>query len=300
MDTLRTPDDRFTDLPGYDFEPHYAEIDDTDGGTLRVHYVDEGPTDANPVLLMHGEPSWAYLYRNMIGPLVAAGHRVIVPDQVGCGRSDKPTEQSDYTYARHVQWMSQLVFDHLDLSGITMFCQDWGGLIGLRLLTAQPDRFDRVAVSNTGMPDGRGTPPDAFIQWQQFSQTTPDFAVGAILQMATVTELSDDIMAAYDAPFPDDSYKAGVRIWPSLVPTSTDDPESAANMAAWEVLAAFDKPVLCCFGDSDPVTAGGEKAFLGRVAGTEGQAHTTVEGGGHFVQEDKGPELAQILIDFIG
>ncbi len=300
MDTLRTPDDRFTDLPGYDFVPHYAEIDDTDGGTLRVHYIDEGPADAEPVLLMHGEPSWAYLYRHMVGPLVEAGHRVIVPDQVGCGRSDKPTQQSDYTYARHIQWMSQLVFDHLDLSSITMFCQDWGGLIGLRLLTAQPDRFDRVAVSNTGLPDGRGTPPDAFLQWQQFSQTTPDFAVGVIIQMATVTELSEEIMAAYDAPFPDDSYKAGVRIWPALVPTTTDDPESAANMAAWEVLGAFDKPVLCCFSDSDPVTAGGEKAFLGRVAGTEGQTHTTVEGGGHFVQEDKGGELAELLIEFIG
>ena len=214
MKTLRTPDEHFANLSDYPFEPHYADIADQDGGTLRVHYLDEGPGDAAPVLLLHGEPSWSYLYRHMIPPLVAAGHRVIVPDQVGFGRSEKPTETADYSYARHIAWMSSLVFDVLDLTDITFFGQDWGGLIGLRLVTAQPDRFARVAVGNTGLPDGRGKPSDAFMQWQKFSQTTPVFPVGDIINGATTTDLAPEVIAAYDAPFPDDTYKAGARIWP--------------------------------------------------------------------------------------
>ena len=299
MDTVRTPDDRFADLPDFPFQPHYADIDDQDGGTLRVHYLDEGPADGTPVLLLHGEPSWAYLYRHMIPPLVEAGHRVIVPDQVGFGRSDKPTEPTDYSYARHVQWMSSLVFDVLDLTDCTFFGQDWGGLIGLRLVTAQPDRFARVAVGNTGLPTGEGTPSDAFLQWQTFSQTTPVFPVGDIINGATTTDLAPEVIAAYDAPFPDDTFKAGARIWPSHVPTSPDDPEAPANKAAWDVLKGWDKPFLCCFSDSDPVTKGGDRPFLALVPGTEGQPHVTIEGGGHFLQEDRGPELARVLIDFI-
>lgn len=299
MKTLRTPDDRFESLEDFPFEPNYAEIDDQDGGTLRVHYLDEGDPSASPVLLLHGEPSWSYLYRHMVQPLVDAGHRVIVPDQVGCGRSDKPAEQRDYTYARHVAWMSSLVFDALDLTDVTFFGQDWGGLIGLRLVAAEPDRFARFAVGNTGLPTGDTPPNDAFNQWQQFSQTSPIFPVADIINGGTTTDLSDAVKAAYDAPFPDDSYKAGVRIWPSLVPTSPDDPEAPANRKAWETLLAFERPVLCCFSDSDPVSAGGEVAFIGRVPGTEGQAHTTVEGAGHFLQEDAGPDVARILIDFI-
>ena len=300
MQTLRTPDERFAGLPDFGYAPHYAEIADQDGGTLRVHYIDEGPADAAPVLMLHGEPSWSYLYRHMIAPLVAAGHRVVVPDQIGFGRSDKPTEQSDYSYARHVAWMSSLVFDVLDLSSITFFGQDWGGLIGLRLVTAQPDRFERVAIGNTGLPDGSASPSDAFLQWQQFSQTATEFPIGAIVNGGTTTDLSPEVVAAYDAPFPDDSYKAGARIWPSHVPTSPDDPEAPANRAAWEVLEQFDKPFLCCFSDSDPVTAGGDRVFLRRVPGTQGQPHTTIEGAGHFLQEDAGAQLAQVLIDFIG
>lgn len=299
MQTLRTPDDRFVDLPDFPFEPHYAEIPDQDGGTLRVHYLDEGDPSAAPVLLLHGEPSWSYLYRHMVPPLVEAGHRVVAPDQVGFGRSDKPTEQADYSYARHVGWMSSLVFDSLDLRDITFFGQDWGGLIGLRLVTAQPDRFSRVAVGNTGLPTGDGKASDAFLQWQRFSQTTPVFPVGDLINRATTTDLAPEIIAAYDAPFPDDTYKAGARIWPSYVPTSPDDPEAPANRAAWEVLKRFDKPFLCCFSDSDPVTAGGDRAFLAAVPGTRGQPHTTIEGAGHFLQEDAGPELARVLIDFI-
>ena len=300
MRALRTPDDRFVGLPDWPFEPRYAEIPDGEGGVLRVHYVDEGPSDADPVLLMHGEPSWGYLYRHMIPPLVAAGHRVVVPDQVGFGRSDKPAEKSDYSYARHVEWMSALVFDVLDLNDVTFFGQDWGGLIGLRLVTAQPERFARVAIGNTGLPTGDRPPSDAFMRWQHFSQTTPVFPIGDLVNGACTTDLDPSVIAAYDAPFPDDSYKEGARIWPTFVPTSPDDPEAPANRDAWKVLEAFDRPFLCCFSDSDPVTNGGERPFLERVPGTKGQPHTTIEGGGHFLQEDRGPELAQVLIDFIG
>ncbi|MCP5025672.1 MAG: haloalkane dehalogenase [Actinomycetia bacterium] len=299
MQTVRTPDDRFANLPDFPFAPHYAEIPDQDGGTLRVHYLDEGPADAAPVLLLHGEPSWSYLYRHMVPPMVAGGHRVIVPDQVGFGRSDKPTQKTDYSYARHVAWMSSLVFDHLDLTAITFFGQDWGGLIGLRLVTAEPDRFARVAIGNTGLPTGDGQPSEAFMQWQKFSQTTPVFPVGNLVNGACVTDLAPEVIAAYDAPFPDDSYKEGARIWPSFVCTSPDDPEAPANREAWKVLEQFEKPFLCCFSDSDPVTQGGESQFLDRVPGAQGQAHTTIEGGGHFLQEDKGPDLARVLIDFI-
>lgn len=300
MHVLRTPDDRFLDLPGYPFEPSYVDIADGEGGTLRVHYVDEGPPDAAPVLLLHGEPSWSYLYRQMVPPLVDAGHRVVAPDLIGFGRSDKPTLMEDYTFARHVAWMREALFDRLDLRDITFFGQDWGGLIGLRLVAGQPDRFARVAVGNTGLPTGHGTPSKAFLDWQRFSQESPVFPIGGIIDGATLSDLPDDVIAAYDAPFPDDSYKAGARIFPSLVPTSTDDPASDDNVAAWEVLSGFERPWLTCFSDSDPVTAGGERVFLEKVPGTRGQPHTTIEGAHHFLQEDQGPRLAQLLIDFIG
>jgi haloalkane dehalogenase len=299
METLRTPDDRFDGLSGYPFEPHYTEIDDLDGGTLRVHHLDEGPADAAPVLLMHGEPSWSYLYRHMVPVLVAAGHRVIAPDLVGFGRSDKPTERTDYTYARHVEWMRQLLFDRLDLRDITYFGQDWGGLIGLRLVALDPDRYARVAIGNTGLPTGHGPASEAFLNWQKFSQESPVFPIGQIINGATTTDLPDDVIAGYDAPFPDDAYKAGARIFPTLVPTSPDDPASADNLAAWEVLSAFERPFLLCFSDQDAVTRGGDAPFLAKVPGAQGQPHTTIEGGGHFLQEDRGPELAAVLVDFI-
>lgn len=299
MQTVRTPDERFDGLPDHPFAPHYAEIDDLDGGTLRVHHLDEGPRDAAPVLLMHGEPSWSFLYRHMIPALVDAGHRVIAPDLVGFGRSDKPTEQSDYTYARHVEWMRQLLFDHLDLRSITYFGQDWGGLVGLRLLATEPDRYTRVAIGNTGLPTGNERPSDAFLAWQKFSQETEHFPVGAIINGGCATDLADEVIAGYDAPFPDDTFKAGARIFPSLVPTSPDDPASADNQAAWSVLERFQKPFLLTFSDQDPVTGGGDKPFRERIPGAADQPHVTIEGGGHFLQEDRGPELARVLVDFI-
>ncbi len=239
------------------------------------------------------------LYRKVIPLLTDAGIRVIAPDLVGFGRSDKPSEKSDYTYARHVAWMQEAVIDHLDLRDVTFFGQDWGGLIGLRLVAANPDRFARVVIGNTGLPTGEGTPSDAFMAWQKFSQESPVFPIGQILQGATNTELTDGEIAAYDAPFPDESFKEGARIFPSLVPTSTEDPATADNRAAWKVLEQWDKPFICCFSDGDPVTAGGDKPFLKLVPGTRDQPHTTVTGAHHFFQEDGADQIAQILIDAV-
>jgi haloalkane dehalogenase len=298
MKVLRTPDDRFRDLPGYPFAPRYLEIADGAGGTLRVHYVDEGPRDAAPVLLLHGEPSWSYLYRTMIPVLVGAGLRAVAPDLVGFGRSDKPAARSDYTYQRHVDWMRAVLMS-LDLHDATLVCQDWGGLIGLRLVAEHPERFARVVAANTFLPTGEDPLPDAFFQWRAFSQRVSEFPVGFILQGATVTELPPAVVAAYDAPFPDESYKEGARQFPMLVPASKDDPAYDANRRAWTVLEVSDKPFLCAFSDSDPVTAGADRRFLARIPGAKGQPHTTITGGGHFLQEDRGEELARVTVEFI-
>ena len=293
MEALRTPDDRFAGLPGYDFEPHYVEVDG-----LRMHYVDEGPRDAAPVLLLHGEPSWSYLYRKMIPIISAAGHRAVAPDIIGFGRSDKPVNRDDYTYQRHVDWMTAFA-EQLDLQDITLFCQDWGGLIGLRIAAEHPDRFARIVAANTMLPTGDTPPGEAFLRWQKFSQTSPVFEIGRLIQGATVSTLPDDVVAAYDAPFPDDRYKAGARQFPALVPTAPDDPAAPANRKAWEVFEAWEKPFLTAFSDSDPITGGGDRVFQARVPGTKGQPHTTIVGGGHFLQEDKGEELGRIVVDFI-
>jgi haloalkane dehalogenase len=293
MEILRTPDERFLSLPDHPFAPHYVEVDG-----LRMHYLDEGPRDGQPVLLLHGEPSWSYLYRKMVPVLVAAGHRCIAPDLVGFGKSDKPSERTDYTYAKHVAWMSEWL-EAVDLNDITLVCQDWGALIGLRLAAAYPDRFARLVIANGGLPTGDGKTTEAFYNWQNFSQTTPVFPVGMIINGGTATDLSEDVIAGYDAPFPEEEYKAGARQFPLLVPTSPDDPEAPANRDAWKVLEAFTKPVLTAFSDSDPITKGGDRVWQERVPGAKGQPHTTIEGGGHFLQEDKGPELANVVLDFI-
>jgi len=300
MDVLRTPDERFAGLPDFPFEPHYVEVDRGDGtGSLRVHHLDEGPPDGEVVLLMHGEPSWSFLYRTMIPVLVERGLRCIAPDLVGFGRSDKPADRGDYTYARHVEWMRQALFDELGLRDVTLVGQDWGGLIGLRLVGEHPDRFARVVVANTFLPTGDRDPGDAFLAWQQYSQETPNFHVGGIVKGGCVGDLTDEVVAAYDAPFPDDTYKAGARVFPTLVPTSPDDPAAEPNRAAWKVLGEFDRPFLTAFSDQDPVT-GGADGFLQRsVPGAQGRQHTTITRGGHFLQEDKGPELAGVVAEFI-
>ena len=298
MKALRTPDERFKNLKGFPFEPNYTEVPDGEGGRLRIHYIDEGPRTADPVLLIHGEPSWSYLYRKMIPILIEAGNRVIVPDLVGFGRSDKPAERSDYTFQRHVDWM-QAWLDQAGLNRTTFMGQDWGGLIGLRLVANNPDRFARVVVANTGLPTGDGPISEAFLNWRKFSVEVPDFNVGQIIAMGCKTSLSEEVIAAYNAPFPDDTYKEGARIFPSLVPISPDDPASSANREAWKVLSKFDKPFLTAFSDGDPITGGGDRIFLEKVPGTKGQPHTTIKGGGHFLQEDCGEDLARVIADFI-
>ena len=298
MDFLRTPDARFDNLPGYDFQPNYLQVDDTEGGVLRLHHVDEGPRHAAPILLLHGEPSWSYLYRKMIPALVAAGHRVVAPDLIGFGRSDKPIQRTDYTYLRHVGWL-QSVVDQLDLSQITLVGQDWGGLTGLRLVAENPDRFARVVAANTALPTGDQPMSAAFDRWRAYSQNVPEFLAGKIIQGGTVNDLPADVVAAYDAPFPDERYKQGARQFPMLVPATPDDPAAKANRAAWQVLRQWQKPFLTAFSDSDPVMAGVEKVFQKMVPGCQGQNHMILQGGGHFLQEDVAEELAKTTLDFI-
>jgi haloalkane dehalogenase len=299
MEAVRTPDSRFENLPGFPFAPNYVDVDAGDGSKLRVHYLDEGPRDGAVALLMHGEPSWCYLYRKMIPVLVDAGLRCIAPDLIGFGRSDKPVARDAYTYERHVAWMRETLFDHLNLNDITLVGQDWGGLIGLRLVGEHVDRFARVVAANTFLPTGDTPPGDAFLAWQNFSQTVEEFPVGNIVNRGCQSDLSAEVIAAYDAPFPDDTYKAGARHFPTLVPTSPDDPASAAHRAAWDVLRKFERPFLTAFSDKDPITKGGDKGFQREVPGCEGQPHTTIEGGGHFLQEDCGEELARVVVAFV-
>lgn len=299
MDTLRTPEERFADLPDYPFEPHHRTVADGEGGELRMHLVDEGPADGPVVLLLHGEPSWSYLYRHMIPPLVAAGCRCIAPDLVGFGKSDKPTRREDYTYARHVGWLTELLFDQLDLTDVTLFCQDWGGLLGLRLVAAHPARFAAVLASNTILPTGEQETPAAFMAWLEMSQTVPDLDTGAILQIASTTELTDAEVDAYRAPFPDESYKAGARIFPALVPIRPDQDGATDNAAAWASLQRFERPFLTIFGSDDRVTAGGEARMIAEIPGAADQPHHIVDGAAHFIQEDAAEHLSDHLIRLI-
>ena len=293
MELLRTPDERFANLPDYPFAPHYAEVDG-----VRIHYVDEGPAHAAPLLLMHGEPSWSYLYRKMIPILVGAGHRVVAPDLVGFGRSDKPAAGADYTYQRHVDWMTGLLTT-LDLREATLFGQDWGGLIGLRMAAENEERFARIIAANTFLPTGDIPPGRAFLRWQRMSQEMPDFRAGDIVKGGCASELSAAVIAAYDAPFPDERYLAGARVFPLLVPTTPDDPAAPANRAAWDVLRRWQKPFLTLNSDRDPITRGGDRYFQESIPGAQGQPHTTITGAGHFLQEDRGEELAQVMVGFL-
>jgi haloalkane dehalogenase len=331
MEFARTPDDRFRDLPGWPYAPHYANVPDGEGGALRMHYVDEGDRGAAPILCLHGQPTWSYLYRKMIPLLVAAGHRVIAPDLVGFGRSDKPTRVADYSYARHVTWLHAFVAA-LDLRGVTLICQDWGGLLGLRMVAEAPERFARVIASNTALPDARGIPDTAapalralydalpvpetmlevaqgfakagqggappFMYWQKHCAESPRFTPQDVMR-AMCPVLSAAEIEAYAAPFPDERFQAGARRFPTLVPISPDNPAVADNRHAWEALGRFRRPFLTAFTDGDPVTAGQHARFQQEIPGAAGQPHTTIRGAGHFVQEESGPELARIALDFI-
>jgi haloalkane dehalogenase len=298
MKVLRTPDERFATLPDFPFAPHYAEIETGEGTRLRLHYLDEGPRDGSPVLLLHGEPSWCFLYRKMISLLVARGHRVLAPDLIGFGRSDKPAERSDYTFERHVDWMSAWL-TQLELTGLTLFCQDWGGLIGLRLVARFPERFDRVIAANTGLPAGGGRAPLPFRLWLAFSQYVPRLPIGWLIGKGTVRGLSDAEKRAYDAPFPSEDYKAGARQFPSLVPITDAHASVAECKQAWKVLGSFDKPFVTAFSDRDPITRGGDRIFRERIPGTKGQPHVVIGNAGHFLQEDQPEQLARLIDETI-
>ncbi len=329
MQTLRTPDERFQGLAGYDFAPNYSEVPDGEGGRLRIHHVDRGDANAETVLCLHGQPTWSYLYRKMIPVLTAAGHRVIAPDFVGFGRSDKPSERSDYSYANHVAWMSAWL-EQLDLRDVTLFCQDWGGLVGLRLVAQHPERFARVVTANTALPDGAGVPADAagpmralyeslpvvdvselgqrfaatdgapgFLYWRKFCAETPELKISDIMLHAGGRVLPDEVLSAYDAPFPGPEFMAGARQFPSLVPVFPDDPAIPDNQAAWEVLRRFDRPFLTAFSDGDPVTRGAHVRFQEEVPGAKSQKHVTIAGAGHFLQEDAGEDVAAAVVRFM-
>jgi haloalkane dehalogenase len=333
MKVLRTPDERFHDLAGYPFAPHYTEVPDGEGGSLRIHHVDEGPVDGEIMLCMHGQPSWSYLYRHMIPILTAAGLRVLAPDLVGFGRSDKPAAREDYSFQRQVDWMTAWL-EQNDVRAATLVCQDWGGLIGLRMVAEHPERFSRVVAANTGLPlpqeisperieavrefrRDKPTPtmeemmtvlgsPDpsaperSFMYWQKWTWETEDLPIGFMIASTidgrTLTPFE---IVAYDAPFPDATYKMGPRAMPSQVPTLPDDPSVPANQSAWESLAKWGKPFLCAFSDNDPVTRGADALLRERIPGAKGQPHQTIEGGGHFLQEGRGEELAKIVVDFV-
>ena len=291
MRLLRTPEERFADLPGFGYPPHYVQL-----GGIRLAYVQAGPPDGEPVLLLHGEPSWSFLYRSVLPVLAAAGLNAIAPDLIGFGRSDKPAEIADHSYARHVEWIRAFAFDHLGLTGLTLVGHDWGGLIGLRLVAEHPDRFARVVAANTGLPTGDQPMPDVWLRFREVVRTAPALSVSRLVQSGCQATLSPEVLAAYEAPFPDPSYAAAVRAMPELVPTTPDDPAAEANRAAWRQLAAWDKPFLVAFSDSDPVTGAMAPVLHGVVPGA---TRVTIEGGGHFLQEDTGPRLGEEIARFV-
>jgi haloalkane dehalogenase len=290
-EVFRTPDERFEGLPGYDFPPKYAEVEG-----LRLHYLDEGPKDGSPIVCFHGEPTWAYLYRKMIEPLASAGHRVICPDYAGFGRSDKPTDRRWYSYDRHVSLMAALL-DELDVSGATVVVQDWGGPIGLRWAVEHPDRVARLVILNTGIFTGRVS--RGFLAWRAFAEKNPDLPVGFVLQGATKTELTPDVLAAYEAPFPTVESKAGAAQFPLIVPTEKDAPGAEEMRAVADALSRWEKPALVAFSDSDPVfphPKSGE-VFVERIPGARPQV--TIADAAHFLQEDKGEQIAQEILVFL-
>jgi haloalkane dehalogenase len=289
MDVFRTPDQRFEGLPGYDFEPHYAEVDG-----LRLHYVDEG--EGRPIVCFHGEPTWAYLYRKMLRPLVDGGYRVICPDFAGFGRSDKPTDRAWYSYDRHVDFVTELL-GGLDLSDAVAVVQDWGGPIGLRWAVENADRVGALAVLNTGIFTGRVS--KGFLAWRNFAEKNPDLPIGFVIQGATTTELPDEVLAGYEAPFPTAESKAGAAQFPLLVPTEEDGPGAKGMREVADALGRWEKPALVAFSDSDPVfpyPRAGER-FVQWIPTVSEQVK--VEGAAHFLQEDRGEQIAAEILRFL-
>ena len=296
MKIMRTPDERFGTLPGFPWAPHYMTVKDDDGTDIRIHYVDEGPRDAAPILLMHGNPSWAYLYRHMIPGLLETGRRVIAVDLVGCGRSDKPAEKSDYTLARHYDWMGKWL-SQMDLTDTTLFCQDWGGTIGLYLVAQHPERFARVIAANTGLPLGEGE-SEFMKMWVGMMREATAFP-WQMFEAGMQRKLTEGELAAYRAPFPSSDYEAGIIQFPVLIAVQTDNPGAPLNRGAWAKLAKFDKPFLTLFGDLDPVARGWDTRAQGHIPGAAGQAHHTIPTANHFIQEDAPEELLAHIIPFL-
>ena len=299
MDVLRTPDERFAGLPDFDYPARYVTVGTPGADDVRVAYVEAGPADGPVVLLLHGEPSWSFLYRTMLPVLAGHGLRAIAPDLVGFGRSDKPARVADHSYARHVEWIRALAFDRLDLREVTLFGQDWGGLLGLRLVAEHPDRFARVVAANTGLPTGDEPMPEVWWQFRRVVEKAPALDVARLVQSGCQTRLSDAVRAAYAAPFPDQSYVAGPRAMPLILPTAPDDPATEANRAAWQRLRQWDRPFLVAFSDRDPITASMAPVLEREIPGAAGLNHPVIKGAGHFLQEDAGPELAEVVATFV-
>jgi haloalkane dehalogenase len=299
VELLRTPESCFDGLPDFAFTPRYADVSDQEGGTLRMAYVEAGPADGPVVLLLHGEPSWSFLYRRMLPVLGDAGLRAIAPDLVGFGRSDKPLRVADHSYARHVEWVRQLAFDALDLREVTLVGQDWGGLIGLRLLAEHPQRFAGVVAANTGLPTGDTDMPEVWWAFRQVVETAPTLDIGRLVQSGCRSALAPEVLAGYDAPYPNESYKVGPRAMPLLVPTRPDDPATEANRKAWTTLSTLRLPFLCAFSDGDPITGPMGPILQRTVPGAAGRDHPTITGAGHFLQEDAGGELADAVVRFV-
>ncbi|MDQ4084548.1 MAG: haloalkane dehalogenase [Actinomycetota bacterium] len=299
MEVLRTPEKRFASIPDFAYDPRYVQVPDGDGGRLRMAYADIGPEDGEVVLLLHGEPSWSYLYRHVLRVLAAAGLRAVAPDLVGFGRSDKPAKQADHSYARHVEWVRALALDVLDLQEVTLVGQDWGGLIGLRLAAEHPDRVGRIVAANTGLPTGDQPMPEVWWRFREAVETADSLDVSRLVQAGCRTPLSAQTRAAYDAPFPDQTFMAGPRVMPTLVPTAPDDPATEANRAAWEALTRWEKPFLVAFSDGDPITGGMAPVLRRAIPGAAGLDHPVLEGAGHFLQEDAGERLGEVVAAFV-
>ncbi len=296
MDVLRTPDSRFENLEGYPFVANYLDVSASDTQPLRMHFLDEGPIDGPPIVLLHGEPTWSYLYRTMIPVLADAGNRVLAPDLIGFGRSDKPSRIEDYTYLRHVEWLTSW-FERLKLRDVTLFAQDWGSLIGLRIAAEQGERIARLVVANGFLPQARRRPNPAFVGWRAFARYSPVLSAGHLVAAGTVRRVPPKVRAGYDAPFPDKTYQAGARAFPQLVPTSPADPAIPANRAAWQALGRWEKPFLAIFGQRDPILGRADGPLIKHIPGAAGQPHARINGS-HFIQEDCGPELADRVLSW--
>lgn len=294
---LRTPEDRFANLADYNFAPHYLDVPG-DTGPLRMHYIDEGNRQADVILLLHGQGAWAYSYRTMIPLFTAAGYRVIAPDYIGFGRSDKLKREEDYSFQSHVDWLRSFL-QSMSLKNVTAFMYDWGGYFGLRVAAETPELFDRLVLSNTQLPMADQDGMEWFLKFRERVLSAPEFPMGQMVNRGTLNKLTPEVIAAYDAPYPDESYKTGPRRFPMILPTTPEDPPVAANRAAWEKLKTWDKPVLTLFSEMTAKTAMGPEPFFEQIPGTQSQPHALLKAGFSII-EDQPAELASHILAFAG